>query len=65
MPDAVPQKPNPGSIAALAAGCECAVLANNEGRTPPYPPQGWLIAVGCPVHDPRGSRVRVIPGSAA
>ena len=66
MPDdAVPQRPNPGSDAAIGIGCTCEILANNEGKTPPFPPNGWRIAVGCPVHDPRGSRVRAIPGSAA
>lgn len=33
-------KPNPGSDEARAAGCKCAVLDNNHGKFPPYPPDG-------------------------
>jgi hypothetical protein len=50
--DAVSWAPNPGSNAALAAGCLCAVMDNNHGQYPPYPPDGWWITVGCPVHEP-------------
>lgn len=44
--------PNPGSDAALNAGCICPVLDNCHGRFPPYPPDGWVIIHGCPVHSP-------------
>lgn len=50
--DAVPVTPNPGSDDALAAGCQCPVLDNGHGKTAPYPPDGWWIAAGCPVHAP-------------
>lgn len=50
LPDAVPQAPNPGSDAAIAIGCTCAVLENNRGRLAPRPPDGWRVAAGCPVH---------------
>lgn len=50
--DAVPAVPNPGSGEAIALGCQCAVLDNNHGRTPPWPPDGWYITGGCPVHHP-------------
>lgn len=43
---------NPGSNEALDRGCTCAVLDNNHGKRPPYPPDGWWITGGCPVHDP-------------
>ena len=39
--DAVPPVPNPGSEAALAMGCKCAVRDNNYGKYCPYPPDGW------------------------
>jgi hypothetical protein len=45
-------RPNSGSPAALAAGCICAVLDNNHGRHAPWPPDGWWITKGCPVHAP-------------
>lgn len=41
---------NPGSRKALDAGCICAVLDNNHGRFAPWPPDGWWITEGCPVH---------------
>ena len=44
--------PNPGSDAALARGCLCAVLDNNHGRYAPYGMNGWWITEGCPVHAP-------------
>jgi hypothetical protein len=44
--------PNPGSDEALALGCECAIMDNNHGKYPPYPPDGWWITMGCPVHAP-------------
>lgn len=42
---------NPGSRGALEAGCICAVLDNNHGQRAPWPPDGWWITEGCPVHD--------------
>ena len=56
-PDPVPRVPNPGSDGALAAGCSCPVLDNGHGRCAPWPPDGWWITAGCPVHDPRPGRV--------
>lgn len=44
--------PNPGSKEALAQGCRCAVLDNNHGLRAPYPPDGWWITGGCPIHAP-------------
>jgi hypothetical protein len=58
--DAVPQKPDPGSDAALSAGCLCPVFDNNFGTAAPVPPDGWLIVPGCPVHAPAQPRVRRI-----
>lgn len=46
--------PNPGSEAARAAGCLCAILDNNHGRFAPHPPDGWWVTQWCPVHDPQG-----------
>lgn len=54
------EAPNPGSDAARAAGCRCAVMDNNRGRFPPFPPGspqggatgGWWVTMGCPVHAP-------------
>lgn len=46
----VGQNPNPGSKAAQGMGCICAVLDNNHGLTAPWPPSGWWITEGCPVH---------------
>lgn len=43
---------NPGSDEAIKAGCICAVIDNNYGRRAPYPPDHWLLTVGCPVHLP-------------
>lgn len=45
--------PKPGSDTALNAGCICAVLDNNHGKWAPWPPDGWWITGGCPVHDRR------------
>jgi hypothetical protein len=42
--------PNPGSREAVALGCTCAVLDNNQGKFPPWPDDGWWITKGCPVH---------------
>ena len=44
------EQPNPGSKEAQDAGCICAVLDNNHGKFPPWPPDGWYITEGCPVH---------------
>jgi hypothetical protein len=44
--------PNPGSDAAIKLGCICAVLDNCHGKFAPYPPNGWWITGGCPVHAP-------------
>lgn len=41
-------KPNP----AQKQGCTCAVLDNNHGRFAPWPPDGWWITEGCPLHAP-------------
>ena len=49
--------PNPGSEAAVRAGCLCAVLDNNHGMIPPWgtgEDAGWWITEGCPIHDNRG-----------
>lgn len=46
---------NPGSRAARDKGCYCPVLDNNVGRYAPWPPNGWIIADGCPVHSPWAS----------
>jgi hypothetical protein len=59
-PPRAAEKPNPGSDAALSAGCLCPVFDNNYGRRPPISPASWWITVGCPVHDPQGARVRKI-----
>lgn len=45
-------KPNPGSNAALDAGCICPVFDNNRGKYPPWPPDGWWIRGDCPIHGP-------------
>lgn len=50
-------KPKPGSQDALDQGCICAVLDNNHGKFPPWPPDGWWITGGCPVHDPENQPV--------
>lgn len=48
---------NPGSSAALSAGCLCPRLDNCNGKFPPYgtdPTTGegrWVVVVGCPIHD--------------
>lgn len=46
------EPPNPGSVEAQEQGCTCAVMDNHYGRYAPYPPDGWWIAAGCPVHAP-------------
>jgi hypothetical protein len=47
------QAPNPGSEMAQKLGCTCAVMDNNHGKYPPYPPDGWWITGGCPLHAPQ------------
>lgn len=42
--------PNPGSDEALEMGCECPVMDNHRGMFAPYPPDGWWMTPGCPVH---------------
>jgi len=41
---------NPGSVEATEHGCECAVMDNNRGRSAPWPPDGWYVSEGCPLH---------------
>ena len=50
------ETPNPGSDEARDQGCICAVLDNCHGRFAPFPPDGWYITVGCPVHHPAGEQ---------
>lgn len=57
-PEKAVPPPNPGSIAAITLGCLCAVIDNHYGREAPYPPDGWWITLGCPVHAPGETRVR-------
>lgn len=62
MASAMPEPfvPNPGSTEAMEAGCTCAVLDNNRGRFPPWPPSpelprgAWYITAGCPLHGLEG-----------
>lgn len=42
--------PTPGSDKAIAAGCHCPILDNNHGKFAPWPPDGWYITQGCPIH---------------
>lgn len=51
----VAPRPNPGSEAAVAIGCRCAVAENNHGLTPVRPPAGYWVKLGCPVHAPAGA----------
>jgi hypothetical protein len=51
------KRPNPGSWEAIKAGCICAVMDNNHGRRAPYPPDGWWVTSGCPLHDDRKTAV--------
>lgn len=48
-------QPNPGSPEAREAGCRCPVMDNNHGKWAPWPPDGWYIVEGCPVHWPSAS----------
>lgn len=41
---------NPGSLLAQKNGCTCAVMDNNHGKFAPWPPDGWWITAGCPMH---------------
>ncbi len=45
-------RPRPGSDEALRYGCTCDIRDNNHGQRAPYPPNGWYVTGGCPVHDP-------------
>jgi hypothetical protein len=45
--------PNPGSAAALAEGCLCAVLDNCHGVRQPRP-DGWWVTLTCPLHGQQG-----------
>jgi hypothetical protein len=58
----VASTPNPGSEEAGALGCTCAVLDNCHGRFAPFPPDGWWITVGCPVHAPDRFAIGTEPG---
>ena len=49
--------PNPGSRDAIDRGCTCAVLDNNHGLYAPWPPDGWWITAGCPLH----SKIDAVP----
>ena len=49
------ETPNPGSDEALDQGCLCAVIDNHHGRSAPWPPDGWWITEGCPVHAPKAA----------
>lgn len=45
-----PERPHPGSAAAIDDGCVCPVLDNNHGRAAPWPPDGWWTRTDCPLH---------------
>lgn len=47
-------RPNPGALEAATLGCTCPVIDNNYGQFAPWPPNGWWITDGCPLHDLRG-----------
>lgn len=40
----------PGGADAVAVGCTCPVVANNEGRRPPVGTNLWWVEQACPVH---------------
>lgn len=48
----IPKGLNPGSDAAIAAGCICPVLDNCHGRGAYNYPKSFYITAGCDVHDP-------------
>jgi hypothetical protein len=48
----MPKPPNPGSDAAVIAGCTCPIVDNNSGEFPPFEPDSWYMTEGCPVHRP-------------
>ena len=54
--------PNPGSEAALALGCRCAVVDNNHGKSAPWPPDGFWINSACPLHALPGQHADVVLG---
>lgn len=49
------ERPAPGSPAAVAAGCTCAVMDNCRGAGigGDGEKHGWWITGGCPLHDKR------------
>jgi len=57
--------PNPGSPDAVALGCLCPVMDNNHGKWAPYPPGGWWITAGCPVHARKLTRAEATDGVVA
>lgn len=53
--------PNPGSTAALDAGCTCPVIDNHHGKGFPWGGgQKFWISGGCPVHAPVPAALRLI-----
>lgn len=46
------ETPNPGSDAAIEKGCMCPVMDNGRGRGCWGGTGTFIIAHGCPVHDP-------------
>lgn len=46
--------PNPGSDAALARGCLCAVMDNGHGHGYMGQPGVFVVTVGCPLHSAVG-----------
>ncbi len=56
-------RPKPGSDDAMDIGCICDQRDNNHGRYAPFPPDGWYVTEGCPLHDPDSGVVGGIPVS--
>ena len=53
-------KPNPGSDAAIDAGCRCPVLDNAHGRGFPWPGvdgNSFWINADCPIHGSKSEAV--------
>lgn len=48
----IQERLNPGSEEAIRQGCICAIADNLHGKEAPFPPDGWWITQGCPVHAP-------------
>lgn len=46
-------RPNPGSNAALAAGCLCPVIDNGYGKGSGWGPNAFWINGDCPLHNHR------------